>query len=149
MKIIHQIYTKQKKFDWSHIVNTMTSHNFSTMGVIMGLNATVQFRTSSIVKDGAFAVFEEMGISPSAALQLFLQQVQKTKTLPFIVTANPAIEEKEKGYDEWLRDRLERIIKKIDSGEMKSHSLDEVREYLNVEREKRRAMRNTLLNSHQ
>jgi addiction module RelB/DinJ family antitoxin len=114
----------------------------------MGLNATVQFRTSSIVKDGAFAVFEEMGISPSAALQLFLQQVQKTKTLPFIVTANPSIEEKEEGYDEWLRARLESTIKKLDSGEMKSHSINEVRDYLKVERAKRRTTRNTLLNSH-
>ena len=118
------------------------------MGVTMGLNATVQFRTSSIVKDGAFAVFDEMGISPSAALQLFLQQVQKTKTLPFIVTANSAIEEKEEGYDEWLRSRLESTIKKLDSGEIKSYSLDEVRDYLKVERAKRRATRNTILDLH-
>ena len=138
----------ENKFNLSHIVNTMTVHNFSTLGVTMGLNATVQFRTSSIVKDGAFAVFEEMGISPSAALQLFLQQVQKTKTLPFIVTANPSIEEKEEGYDKWLRARLESTIKKLDSGEMKSHSINEVRDYLKVERAKRRTTRNTLLNSH-
>ena len=93
----------------------------------MVLDATVQFRTSSTVKEGAFAVFEEMGISPSAAMQLFLQQVQKTKTLPLIVTANPAFEEKEEGYVEWLRARLDRTIKMLDSGEMKSSPIEEVR----------------------
>lgn len=93
----------------------------------MGLNATVQFRTSSTVKNGAFAVFEEMGISPSAALQLFLQHVQKTNTLPFIITANPALEEKEAGYDDWLRDRLNSTIKQLDSGEMPSFTTSEVR----------------------
>lgn len=109
------------------------------MGITMGLNATVQFRTSSAVKEGAFAVFEEMGISPSAALQLFLQQVQKTHTLPFIITANPALEEKEEGYDDWLRARLANTIQKLDSGEMKSSSIDEVRARLQAKRTARRA----------
>lgn len=114
------------------------------MGITMGLNATVQFRTSSTIKEGAFAVFEEMGISPSAALQLFLQQVQKTKTLPFIVTANPAIEEKEEGYDEWLRARLASTIQKLDSGEMKTYSTEEVREHLKQRRAELRAQRNSI-----
>ncbi len=96
----------------------------------MGLNATVQFRTSSAVKNGAFAVFEEMGISPSAALQLFLQHVQKTNTLPFIITANPALEEKEAGYDDWLRERLKTTIKQLDSDEMLTFTTDEVRAHL-------------------
>jgi addiction module RelB/DinJ family antitoxin len=105
------------------------------MDVIMGLDATVQFRTSSSVKEGAFAVFEEMGISPSTALQLFLQQVQKTKTLPFIVTANPSFEEKEEGYDEWLRARLDRTIKMLDSGEMKSSPIEEVEARMSAKRD--------------
>lgn len=104
----------------------------------MGLDTTVQFRTSTAVKNAAFSVFEEMGISPSAAMQLFLQQVQKTKTLPFIVTTHSETEEKEPGYDDWLRSRLEQTIQKLDSGEMKTHSLDEVKNYLNTERAKRR-----------
>lgn len=107
----------------------------------MGLNATVQFRTSTVIKEGAFAVFEEMGISPSAALQLFLQQVQRTRTLPFIVTANYASAEKEDGYDEWLRSRLERTIKQLDSGEMKTYSMAEVEDYLRVKRLERREAR--------
>jgi addiction module RelB/DinJ family antitoxin len=112
----------------------MTSLKFSSMGVTMGLDATVQFRTSSTVKEGAFAVFEEMGISPSTALQLFLQQVQKTKTLPFIVTANPSFEQKEEGYDEWLRARLDRTIKMLDSGEMKSSPIEDVEARMSAKR---------------
>lgn len=104
------------------------------MGVTMGLDATVQFRTSSTVKEGAFAVFEEMGISPSTALQLFLQQVHKTKTLPFIVTANPSFEQKEEGYDEWLRARLDRTIKMLDSGEMKSSPIEDVEARMSAKR---------------
>jgi RHH-type transcriptional regulator, rel operon repressor / antitoxin RelB len=104
------------------------------MGITTGLNTTVQFRTNSAVKDGAFAVFEEMGISPSAALQLFLQQVQKTHTLPFIITANPALEEKEEGYDDWLRTRLERTIKLVDSGKMPTYTTAEVREHIKQRR---------------
>ena len=45
---------------------------------------------------------------------------------------------KEPGYDEWLRSRLEQTIQKLDCGEMKTHSLDEVKNYLNRERAKRR-----------
>jgi len=117
----------------------MIALKFSSMGVTMGLDATVQFRTSSTVKEGAFAVFEEMGISPSAALQLFLQQVQKTKTLPFIVTANPAMEEKEEGYDEWLRARLERTIQLVDSGKMPTYTTAEVRAHMKERRAKWRS----------
>jgi addiction module RelB/DinJ family antitoxin len=92
----------------------------------MPLDTTVQFRTDSTIKEGAFAVFKEMGLSPSTAMQLFLQQVQRTKTLPFIVTANPTLEEaKEEGYDEWLRARLERTIQLLDSGQMKRYPHDE------------------------
>jgi addiction module RelB/DinJ family antitoxin len=109
----------------------------------MGLNATVQFRTSSTVKNGAFAVFEEMGISPSAALQLFLQHVQKTHTLPFIITANSALEEKEAGYDDWLRDRLKSTIKQLDTGEMSSFTTEEVRIHLKKRRADWRASQTT------
>ena len=104
------------------------------MGVAMGLDATVQFRTDSAIKDGAFAVFEEIGINPSTAMQLFLKEVQRTRTLPFILTANHAEEEKEESYDEWLRDRLERTIKMLDSGEMKTYTTAEVRENLKSRR---------------
>jgi hypothetical protein len=75
-----------------------------------------------------------MGISPSTAMQLFLQQVQRTRTLPFIVTANQAEEGKEEGYDEWLRDRLERTIQLLDSGAMPTYTTTEVRASLKSRR---------------
>ena len=77
------------------------------------------------------------------SIVVFLQQVQRTRTLPFIVTANHAseAESKEDGYDDWLRARLERTINMLDSGEMKTHSLEEVQTYLQVERTKRREQR--------
>jgi hypothetical protein len=52
-------------------------------------------------------------------------------------------DEKEEGYDEWLRDRLESTIKKLDSGEMKTHTLEEVREHLKQRRAERRNQRNS------
>lgn len=109
----------------------------------MGFDTTVQFRTDSSIKEGAFAVFKEMGISPSAAMQLFLQQVHKTRTLPFIVTANHgpvtvAEEEKEEGYDEWLRARLDKTIRALDSGNMKSYPHDEAMQILDARLEARR-----------
>ncbi len=114
------------------------------MGATMGLDTTVQFRTSSTIKEAAFAVFDEMGISPSAALQLFLHQVQKTKTIPFILTANPAGEEKEEGYDEWLYARLERTIQLVDSGQMPTYTTEEVRDNMKVRRAKWRSERKSV-----
>jgi addiction module RelB/DinJ family antitoxin len=119
----------------------MTTRNFQFMGAIMGVSTTVQFRTDVDIKDGAFSVFKEMGITPSTAMQLFLKQVQQTRTLPFIITANnDAFEEKEEGYDEWLRARLESTIKKLDSGEMKSYPHDEAMARLDARIAERRKL---------
>lgn len=100
----------------------------------MELNATVQFRTSASIKEGAFAVFEDMGISPSVALQLFLRHVQKTKTIPFILTANQATLESDLGYDDWLRARLNRTMQLVDSGQMPTLTSNEVRASLKARR---------------
>ena len=54
----------------------------------MARDTTVQFRMDSAIKDGAFAVFREMGISPSEAVRVFFKQVQKTRTLPLIMAAD-------------------------------------------------------------
>jgi antitoxin component of RelBE/YafQ-DinJ toxin-antitoxin module len=66
-----------------------------------------------------------MGVSPSVAMQLFLQQIQKTKTLPFIITASSGNEEMEDGYDDWLRARLESTLHKLQSGDMKRYTHNE------------------------
>jgi addiction module RelB/DinJ family antitoxin len=116
------------------------------MDAIMAVSTTVQFRTDTDTKEGAFSVLREMGISPSAAFQLFLKEINRTKTLPFIITANnDVMEEKEEGYDEWLRARLESTIKKLDSGEMKTYTTDEVRAHLKVRRAEWRKNRTIIL----
>lgn len=89
----------------------------------MARDTTVQFRIDSTVKDEAFAVFREMGISPSEAVRVFFKQVQKTRTLPFIVVADDAGagEVQEENYTEWLRARLANTIQQLDRGKMKSY----------------------------
>lgn len=41
-----------------------------------------------------------------------------------------AQEPKEEGYDEWVRERLEQVIKKVDSGEIKTYPHHEAMERL-------------------
>ena len=100
----------------------MCVHNFFPMVVAMPQDSRVQYRIDSATKDAAYTVFRELGITPSEAVRVFFTQVERTKTIPFVLTAtNPATEEKEAGYDEWLHARLESTIQKLDSGEMKSY----------------------------
>ena len=51
---------------------------------------------------------------------------------------------KEEGYDEWLRDRLEKTIKKLDNGEMQTHTIEEVSEHLRLKRLERRRTQESL-----
>jgi addiction module RelB/DinJ family antitoxin len=97
----------------------------------MARDTTVQFRLDSTVKDDAFAVFKEMGITPSEAVRVFFKQVQKTRTLPFIISADDeANVNPEAGYAEWLRARLKSTIEKLDRGEMKSYPPKEAKALL-------------------
>ncbi len=89
----------------------------------MARDTTVQFRLDSIVKEEAFAVFKEMGITPSEAVRVIFIQVQKTRTIPFIITADDETNTPpEASYAQWLKARLNNTIAKLDSGEMKSYS---------------------------
>ena len=111
----------------------------------MARDTTVQFRMDASIKEGAFAVFREMGMSPSEAVRIFFKHVQKTKTLPFIITANTiADEEKEDGYDEWLRARLTNALQALDNGEMKSYSSAALKENLATRRAEWRAKQPTI-----
>ena len=93
------------------------------MKVSMARDTTVQFRVDSTIKNDAFAVFREMGISPSEAVRVFFRQVQITRTIPFAVSADTAPDgEVEDGYTAWVKARLADTIKKLDSGEMTSHA---------------------------
>jgi addiction module RelB/DinJ family antitoxin len=97
----------------------------------MARDTTVQFRLDSTVKDDAFAVFKEMGITPSEAVRVFFKQVQKTRTLPFIISADDETNANpEEAYAEWLKARLKITIEKLDSGEMKSYPQKEAKALL-------------------
>jgi addiction module RelB/DinJ family antitoxin len=89
----------------------------------MARDTTVQFRVDTTIKKEAFAVFREMGISPSEAVRVFFKQVQKTRSLPFAIGADIAPGDGlEDGYTAWVKARLADTIKKLDSGEMVSYS---------------------------
>ena len=92
----------------------------------MARDTTVQFRMDSAIKDGAFAVFREMGISPSEAVRVFFKQVQKTRTLPLIMAADSDEVQGEDSadYQVWLRERLAQTVKRLDSGEMQSYPME-------------------------
>jgi DNA-damage-inducible protein J len=133
--MISYMYDIKTRFDLYDTVNTMSLLNFQFMGAIMGMSTTVQFRTDTDMKQGAIRICEEMGMSLSTAMQLFIKELNRRNGMPFIITANTdTVEEKEEGYDEWLRARLESTIKKLDSGEMKTYTTDEVRARLKVRR---------------
>ncbi len=107
-------------------------------------DATIQFRMNSTIKDGAFAVLREMGISPSEAMRVFMTQVYKTRTLPLVIAADPVDAEQpsEPGYTEWLHARLQKTIDALDSGEMKSYSNDTAKAVLHARLEARRSKLN-------
>jgi addiction module RelB/DinJ family antitoxin len=98
------------------------------------VDATVQFRMNSAIKDGAFTVLRDMGISPSEAMRVFITQVYKPRTLPLVITtdAEDTGTAPEAGYTEWLRARLEKTIKSLDSEEMKSYSSETAKAVLHA-----------------
>lgn len=55
---------------------------------------TVSFRTRQVLKKKAEAIFEDMGISTSAAINMFLSQTVREKGLPFQPSAERKIEAK-------------------------------------------------------
>ena len=103
-------------------------------------DTTVQFRLNANIKDGAFAVLREMGISPSEAMRVFMTQVYKTRTLPIVISADPidADQPAQEGYSEWLKARLQKTIHALDSGEMKSYSNETAKAVLHARLETRR-----------
>ena len=114
------------------------------MSTTQDADATIQFRMNSTIKDGAFAVLREMGISPSEAMRVFMTQVYKTRTLPLVIAADPvdADQPAEAGYTEWLRQRLQKTIAALDSGEMKSYSNETAKAVLHARLEARRSKLN-------
>ena len=114
------------------------------MSTTQDADATIQFRMNSTIKDGAFAVLREMGISPSEAMRVFMTQVYKTRTLPLVIAADPvdADQPAESGYNEWLRERLQKTIHALDTGEMKSYANETAKAVLHARLEARRSKLN-------
>ena len=114
------------------------------MSTTQDVDSTIQFRMNSTVKEGAFAVLREMGISPSEAMRVFMTQVYKTRTLPLVIAADSvdADQPGEAGYTEWLRERLQKTIAALDSGEMKSYSNETAKAVLHARLEARRSKLN-------
>lgn len=99
----------------------------------MARDTTVQFRMDASIKEDAFAVFREMGISPSEAVRVFFKQVQKTRSLPFKVTADDDVlapGELEQGYQDWLRFRLAQNVKALDRGDVPSYPTEAAKDIL-------------------
>jgi addiction module RelB/DinJ family antitoxin len=48
-----------------------------------------QIRIGSEEKQQAFAVFEQLGISPAQAIRLFFKQVVQTQSIPFQIEHSP------------------------------------------------------------
>jgi addiction module RelB/DinJ family antitoxin len=142
-----QAFTMQRDYHWPVLERANVCHYSGTTFYVceekfMSRDTTVQFRMNSEIKEGAFAVFREMGISPSEAVRVFFKQVQKTRTLPFVVVADDAVntaQELESDYKAWLQARLADTIKKLDSGDMESYPANVARETLR----KRLAVRRT------
>ena len=114
------------------------------MSSTQDVDATIQFRMNSTIKDGAFAVLREMGISPSEATRVFMTQVYRTRTLPLVIAADaentgPGPDE---AYTEWLRARLQKTINALDTGEMKSYSNETAKVVLHARLEARRSTLN-------
>ena len=110
----------------------------------MARDTTVQFRIDSTIKEQAFAVFQEMGISPSEAVRVFFRQVQKTRTIPFVVGADAeSAGEVEDGYTVWLKTRLAATINQLDSGVMVSYPSAEAKKLLKKRLAERRGDRAT------
>ena len=51
--------------------------------------ANINVRIDSKVKEGAESVFAKLGITPTAAISLFYNQVIRTNSIPFELKADP------------------------------------------------------------
>lgn len=64
------------------------AENTSTKVSAMDKKTTVSFRTKQLTKKKAEKVFDDLGISMSSALNMFLAQVVRDKGMPFVPTAH-------------------------------------------------------------
>jgi len=81
--------------------------------------AMVNFRMDSQLKNDMEIVCREMGLTPSAAYNLFAKKVTQERRIPFEITADPF-------YSAQNMDRLNKAISDIKAGRnMSEHELIE------------------------
>ena len=85
--------------------------------------AQISLRVDDDVKRGAEETFDEIGLSMSAAINIFLKKVAREKRIPFELSADPFYSESNMKY-------LEGIINDVKSGKahFAEHDLIEVDE---------------------
>lgn len=53
--------------------------------IIMTHNSTYQLRLDEDLKQQAFSVFHELGMTPAEGMRIFLSAVARTKSIPFSI----------------------------------------------------------------
>jgi addiction module RelB/DinJ family antitoxin len=88
----------------------------------MPQDSRVQYRIDTATKDAAYSVFRDLGLTPSEAVRVFFTQVQRTQSIPFLLSnIESANDSHELDYQEWLQARLAKTVKALDSGQMPSY----------------------------
>ena len=83
--------------------------------------AQISFRVDDEIKKKAERTFDDIGISMSAAINIYLKTVVRENRIPFELSADPF-------YSDENMARLKESIRKVESGEKKltEHELIEV-----------------------
>ncbi|MCO7126515.1 type II toxin-antitoxin system RelB/DinJ family antitoxin [Sporolactobacillus shoreicorticis] len=82
----------------------------------MAQTKNVQVRLDEKLKDEANKVFDEMGLSMTSAITLFIKQVVTQRRIPFEIVADPF-------YSEENQSVLRESLKQYQMGKLKSHKL--------------------------
>ena len=92
------------------------------MAKAAGKTAMIRARTEPALKAKAEATLEKLGLSPSAAINLFYRQIVEHRGLPFLVklpnrATRRAIRDAETGRNLTRGATMEELITKLDAGE--------------------------------
>lgn len=81
----------------------------------MATNATMTIRIDADLKRQAEAICEEMGLTMSAAVTIFMKRLVKDRAIPFRVTAGDPF------YSEANQRHLQKAAKRMDAGNFVVH----------------------------
>jgi antitoxin component of RelBE/YafQ-DinJ toxin-antitoxin module len=115
------------KLDARDIIHNIQTY-FSFIDMTTATDTSIQFSINSSIRDGAFSVFDHMGITPHDAMEGFLIWVQQTHAVPLAVSG-PYIK-KDSEYENWLNGSLKNTLTLLDAGIMQSYPHDEAMDIL-------------------